>query len=57
MPQVPEVGVETVREAEQDAVVPPLLPVHDQLHGPEPETEDADPVVQRLIGVDERDWE
>ena len=35
--------------AEQMADAPPLLPTHDQLHGPVPVTVEAVPVVQRLV--------
>jgi hypothetical protein len=37
------------KDAEQLAVVPPLEPAHDQVHGPEPATLDAVPAVQRLV--------
>ena len=33
----------------QEAVVPPLAPVQDQVYGPEPETELAVPAEQRLV--------
>ena len=36
------------RFAEHDAIVPPLLPAHVQLHGPEPVTDDAVPALQKL---------
>ena len=35
--------------AEQVAVVPPFVPAHDQLHVPLPVTEEAVPLVQRLL--------
>ena len=35
--------------AEHGAVVPPLLPVQLQLHGPLPLTIEANPVLQRLV--------
>jgi hypothetical protein len=35
--------------AELDALVPPFEPVHDQVNGPAPETDDAVPAVQRLV--------
>ena len=35
--------------AEQLAVEPPPEPVHDQLHGPEPETLEAEPALQRFV--------
>ncbi|OGA46664.1 MAG: hypothetical protein A3G25_20725 [Betaproteobacteria bacterium RIFCSPLOWO2_12_FULL_63_13] len=41
-PQAPLTGT-GARFAEQDAVEPPLEPEHDHVHGPEPETELADP--------------
>ena len=41
-------GIE-VLFAEQVAVEPPPEPAHVQLHGPVPDTEDAVPVVQRLV--------
>ena len=47
--QSPGLLIEVVVEAEQVAVVPPLVPVHVQLHGPVPETVDSVPVVQRLV--------
>ena len=34
-------------EAEHDALAPPLVPLHVQLHGPEPVTDDALPALQR----------
>ncbi|CAK0752727.1 hypothetical protein CCP4SC76_2330002 [Gammaproteobacteria bacterium] len=44
-------------DAEQLAVDPPLLPLHDQYHGPEPLTEEAVPALQRpLVGVLVNDW-
>ena len=44
------------RNALQLPVVPPFTPAHDQLQGPEPETEDAVPVLQRfVVGTDEKD--
>jgi hypothetical protein len=45
-PQTPFTGAGAT-EAEQDALVPPLRPPHDQLHGPLPLTLDAVPVAQR----------
>ena len=35
--------------AEQLALVPPLEPVQDQVHGPEPDTLETEPAVQRLL--------
>lgn len=43
MPETP------VLFAEQLAVLPPLLPVQDQLQGPVPVTDPAVPVAQRLV--------
>jgi hypothetical protein len=37
------------RFAEQLAVVPPLLPAHDQVQGPVPETDEAAPTEQRFV--------
>lgn len=50
-PQTPLIGGGggAVFEAEQLAVVPPLLPVQDQAHGPVPVTVCAVPVWQRLV--------
>jgi len=46
-------GEET--DAEQEAVVPPLEPEHDQLQGPEPVTDEAVPILQRLmVGAEAR---
>jgi hypothetical protein len=47
-PHWPFTGV-TASEAEQLAVVPPLEPAHDQVHGPEPLVADAVPVLQRFV--------
>jgi hypothetical protein len=48
------VGVDTVTDAEQLAVVPPLEPPQFHVHGPEPATDDAVPVAQRLVeGLDD----
>src|ERR1700722_4159208 len=41
--------VAAVLLAEQLAVVPPLAPAQLHDHGPEPETDEAEPVVQRLV--------
>ena len=41
-------GLETVREALQLAVAPPLLPAQLQVHGPLPLTADAMPTEHRL---------
>src|ERR1700722_3332947 len=46
---VPLAEAVEVREAEQVALVPPLAPVQLQFHGPEPLTDEAVPVVQRLV--------
>ena len=44
----------TVADAEQLAVVPPLEPPQLHVHGPEPATDDAVPVEQRLVeGLDD----
>ena len=43
------VGPVLVRLAEQEAVVPPVEPVHDHDQGPEPETDEEEPVVQKLV--------
>ena len=44
----------TVIDAEQLAVVPPLEPPQLHVHGPEPATDDAVPVEQRLVeGMDD----
>ncbi|CAK0742624.1 hypothetical protein CCP4SC76_1220008 [Gammaproteobacteria bacterium] len=46
-----------VFDAEQLAVDPPLLPLQDQYHDPEPLTEEAVPALQRpLVGVLLNDW-
>jgi hypothetical protein len=47
-PQAPFTGV-GASGAEHDAVVPPLEPAHDQLHGPLPLTADAVPVLHRFV--------
>jgi hypothetical protein len=47
VPQAPFTGV-GVKEAEQDAVVPPLLPAQVQLNGPVPVTTDAVPAWHKL---------
>ena len=64
-PQFPLTGVgvgvgvdppppDTVTDAEQLAVVPPLEPPQLHVHGPEPATDDAVPVEQRLAeGLDD----
>src|SRR5262245_24818162 len=45
---------DTVTDAEQLAVVPPLEPPQFQVHGPAPATDDAVPAVQRLAeGADD----
>ena len=55
-PLLPAEGV-TVQlwmAAEQLAVVPPLVPLQIQLHGPDPVTVDAAPVKQRfVVGIDD----
>ena len=48
VPHAPFTGGNT-SEAEQLAVPPPLLPGHDQFHGPLPVTDEAVPVVQRPV--------
>src|SRR4029434_93366 len=46
--------LDTVTDAEQLAVVPLLEPLQLHVHGPEPATDDAVPVEQRLVeGVDD----
>jgi hypothetical protein len=50
LPHAPFTGV-AANEAEHEAFVPPLLPAQDQLHGPEPLTVDAVPVLQRFVGT------
>lgn len=45
-PQAPLTGNAPV---EQEAVVPVFNPVQDQVQGPDPETEEAVPAVQRLV--------
>jgi hypothetical protein len=53
-PQTPFTG-DGLSCAEHEAVVPPLEPAHDQLHGPAPLTPDAVPAEQRLVvGADAR---
>ena len=48
------VGCDTVTNAEQLAVVPPLEPLQLHVHGPEPVTDDAVPAEQRLVeGLDD----
>src|SRR5215471_679280 len=45
---------DTVTDAEQLAVVPPLEPPQLHVHGPEPATDDAVPAEQRLAeGIDD----
>ena len=45
---------ETVTDAEQLALVPPLEPPQLHVHGPEPATDDAVPAEQRLVeGIDD----
>ena len=40
------------RGAEHDAVVPPLLPLQDQFHGPVPVTDEAKPTEQSpMVGA------
>jgi hypothetical protein len=48
VPHAPFTGGNT-SEAEQLAVPPPLLPAHDQFHGPLPVTDEAVPAVQRPV--------
>jgi hypothetical protein len=62
-PQFPLTGVgvvgvvdppDTDTDAEQLAVVPPLVPPQLHVHGPEPATDDDVPAVQRLVeGLDD----
>ena len=49
MDEVFEVEVSAVLDAEHDAFVPPLVPAHDHVHGPLPDTVLAVPAVQRLL--------
>ena len=53
-PQEPLTTV-AVFDAEQLAVEPPPEPVHDQLHGPEPEKEATVPAVHRPAEPEERE--
>jgi hypothetical protein len=46
-PQLPSTGVGAAKLAEQDADVPPLEPEHVQPQGPEPLTDEAEPVLQK----------
>ena len=39
----------TLSNAEQLAVVPPLIPVQDHDHGPEPDTAEAEPALQKFV--------
>jgi len=48
LPQAPLVGFCTLPEAEQKAVTPPLEPMQLHDHGPEPETFEAVPLLQRF---------
>ena len=48
LPQEPLTGV-GVLLALQLALPPPLLPLHDQLHGPEPDTDEAEPDEHKLL--------
>ena len=49
-------AVVSARIAEQPAVVPPFIPIHVQLHGPLPVTDEAVPILQRVEeGADGKD--
>ena len=48
LPHAPLTAVGPDLLAEQDAVAPPLVPAHVQVHGPVPETGEAAPTMQRF---------
>jgi len=46
LPHKPLTGIGS---ALQFTFVPPLLPAHDQFHGPEPDTDEAEPTEHKLL--------
>ena len=48
-PQAPLVGAGAVFCAEQLTLVPPFWPLQVQYHGPDPETEEANPALHKLV--------